>query len=404
MSPIGGDEPGLSELIGKVVKKGEFRVTDDISVYGKADAILITVQTPVDVFHKPSYDSLRSVCFDIGDNMNPGTLVSLESTVAPGTTKYFVKPILEARSGLYAGEDFNLVYSYERVMVGRLLHNLINYPRIVGGFTPNCTERGMDLYKLITSSELYPTDCLTAEVAKVTENTYRDVNIAFANEVALICESLGVDVYEVRRFVNSLPFDPSNPLTNPYRNMHFPGGGVGGHCLPKDPWLLKYGLDTYGKKKVEPRVIVSSRLLNDKMPEHMKNLIEDALKERGMELNYAKIGILGFAYIENSDDPRHTPSLSLYNMLKDSCMEVMVHDPHIHEFEGVKITGDIRRAVKGKHCLVLMTRHREYLGLKPEWIKKLMETPVVIDGRHAFDKESFKKEGFSFRGVGIPLG
>ena len=131
-------------------------------------------------------------------------------------------------------------------MVGRLLHNIRNYPRIVGGFTPACGERAAELYRQIVKAPVVVTDCLTAEVAKTVENAYRDVNIAFANEIALICESLGVDVFEVRKLVNNLPNDPSNPGANPVRNMHLPGAGVGGHCLPKDSWLLKYGVDTYG--------------------------------------------------------------------------------------------------------------------------------------------------------------
>ena len=194
-------------------------------------------------------------------------MIVIESTIAPGTTEHIAKPILEESSGKKAGEDFYLAFSYERVMVGKLLHNLKYLPRIVGGLDKKSTELGIELYKKITHADLYPTDAMTAEIAKVVENTYRDVNIAFANEVALICESLGVNVYEVRKLVNTLPNDPTNPATNPHRNMHIPGAGVGGHCLPKDPWLLKYGLDNFGKKKFEPFVIVQSRERNHTMPQ-----------------------------------------------------------------------------------------------------------------------------------------
>ncbi len=246
--PIEGDEPGLAELIAKVVEKGTFRATDDTSAYGLADAILIDVQTPVGEDHAPQYESLKQVTREIGRKMKRGTLVVVvESTVAPGTTQHVVKPILEEASGMQASTDFSLAYSYERVMVGRLLHNLTNMPRIVGGTTPECASRAADLYRMIVKAPVYETDCLTAETAKVVENAYRDVNIAFANEVALICESLGTDVHEVRRYVNSLPNDPSDPDKNPHRMMMAPGAGVGGHCLPKDPWLLKHRLDTHGR-------------------------------------------------------------------------------------------------------------------------------------------------------------
>ncbi len=402
--PIGGDEPDLAELIEKVVKKGSLRVTDDPSVYAKADAILIAVQTPIDANHVPKYESLRQVCQDIGGRMKKGTLVCVESTVAPGTTNYIVKPILEEHSRLAAGEDFNLVYSYERVMAGRLLYNLTNLARIIGGLTTRCTKRGIELYENIVKAQLLPADSLTAEVAKVVENAYRDVNVAFANEVALICESLGVNVHEVRRFVNSLPNDPSNPSANPYRNMHIPGPGVGGHCLPKDSWLLKYGLDAFGTFKFSPQVMMESRHLNDSMPKHMKELVKEALDERGVRLEDARIAILGLAYLENSDDPRNTPSLPLYRMLEDSCKEVIVHDPYIREYERVNVTADLEAALKNKDCLVLTTRHNQYLNLPIDWIKGLLAIPVIVDGRNVFKKESCEEAGFTFRGVGIPKG
>ncbi|MGD2201435.1 MAG: nucleotide sugar dehydrogenase [Candidatus Bathyarchaeota archaeon] len=401
-SPIEGDEPGLAELIERVVRKGSFRATDDTSVYGRADAILITVQTPVDEDHQPRYESLKQVSADIGRNMKEGALIVLESTVAPGTTNYVVKPILEEHSGLEAGTDFNLIFSFERVMLGRLLHNLQKLPRIVGGLTPGCTERGVELYSHIVEAQILPTDCLTAEVTKVTENTYRDVNIAFANEIALICESLGVDVYDVRRFVNTLPNIPSDPAKNPLRMMHIPGAGVGGHCLPKDPWLLKHGLDAHGAYKFEPKIIVESRRINDYMPRHMKVLMEEALGERGRGLRGSKIAILGFTFLENSDDTRNTPALPLYKLFKESGSEVVVHDPYVKDFEGVEITNDLEVALKGCDGIALVTRHREYIKLSPAPLKKEMRTPIIVDGRNAFNRDDFLKAGFSFRGVGVP--
>lgn len=401
-SPIGGEEPGLEELIGKVVREGKFRVTDDTSVYEKADAILIDVQTPVDENHVPRYESLRQVSADIGEKMKRGALIALESTVAPGTTQFVVKPILEEHSGMKAGVDFNLVYSYERVMVGRLLYNLQHMPRVVGGLTPECTRRGVDLYRKIVKAEVLPTDCLTAEVAKVTENTYRDVNVAFANEIALVCESLNINVHDVRRLVNSLPFDPSNPRKNPYRNMHIPGGGVGGHCLPKDPWLLKHGLDAYGSFEFTPNIIVESRRMNDYMPLHMKELLVEALDERGIELGNAKVCILGLAFLEDSDDTRNTPTVPLYNLLKNECHDVVIHDPHVKEFEGAPLVNDLEAAVKGKDCVLVATRHREYRQLSLDWLKDRMRTPIIVDGRNTFDRDSCVQAGFSFRGVGIP--
>ncbi len=402
LSPIEGDEPGLDELVEKVVKKGTFRATDDISVYKNADVILIAVQTPVDETHIPRYESLRKVSEDIGKRMKKGALIILESTVAPGTTQFVVKPILENLSGLKAGKDFNLVFSYERVMLGRLLHNLTKLDRIVGGLTPICTQKGIELYSHIVDADLHPTDCLTAEVAKVTENTYRDVNIAFANEVALICESLGVNVHEVRKYVNSLPNIPDNPEKNPLRMMHIPGAGVGGHCLPKDPWLLKYGLDTYGQFKFEPKVIIESRRINDFMPTHMANLIEEVLTEQNIEMKNAKVSIMGVSFLPNSDDTRNTPAYPLYNLLQKQCEEVTIHDPYVKSYKEMDITNDLEEALQNSDCMAIVTRHDEYKELSLYWIKKVMRRSSIVDGRNTFDKEECIKAGFIFKGIGIP--
>ncbi|RLG33371.1 nucleotide sugar dehydrogenase [Methanosarcinales archaeon] len=400
-NPIGGDEPGLSKLIEKVVKKGTFRVTDDFSECDDADAILIDVQTPTDEKGIPHYESLKEVSMQVGRHMKRNALVVIESTVAPGTTENVVKPILEKESGLEAGKDFALVFSYERVMVGRLLYNIVNYPRIIGGIDEESAKRGMELYKNIVKAELYTTDVLTAEVSKVAENTYRDVNIAFANEMALMCESIGVDVFKVRELVNTLPNDPSNPSANPIRNMHFPGAGVGGHCLPKDTWLLKYGVDTYGRFKVEPQLIVKSRELNAWMPTHVSDLVEEGLNDAGRQLQDAKIAILGVAFLENSDDTRNTPARTLYEVLVKRGAKPVLHDPYVRDFE-IPFTNEINEAIKGADAVVIATRHKEYLNLDLGLVKDKMRTPVLVDGRDAYRKEECEELGFIYKGVGKP--
>ena len=400
-NPIGGDEPGLSELIERVAKKKTFRVTEDFSECADADTILIDVQTPTDEKGIPHYESLKEVSKEVGKQMKKGVMVVIESTVAPGTTEHMVKPILEQESSLVAGKNFSLVFSYERVMVGRLIKNIVHLPRIVGGIDEESTHRGVELYKHIVKEKIYPANTLTAEVAKVVENTYRDVNIAFANEVALMCESLGVDVFKVRELVNTLPNDPSNPSTNPVRNMHFPGAGVGGHCLPKDPWLFKYGVDTYGKFKVEPHVIVASRKLNMHMPMHMIDLLEEGLNEAGIKLKDAKVTILGVAFLENSDDTRNTPSKALYEELKKKHAKPMLHDPYVREFEK-PFTKDLNEAVKDSDAIMLITKHKEYFNLDLNQIKNKMHTLVFIDGRNVYNKEKCEKLGFIYKGVGKP--
>jgi UDP-N-acetyl-D-mannosaminuronic acid dehydrogenase len=398
-NPIWGDEPGLSELIACVVKKGTFRVVEDVSACKDADVILIDVQTPVDADKVPDYESLEEVSTNVGKYMRRGTLVVVESTVAPGTTDNVVRPLLEKSSGMKAGKDFSLAFCYERVMVGRLIKNIVDLPRVVGGIDKESTDRAMELYGHIVKAKLCPTDALTAEMAKVVENTYRDVNVAFANEVGLICESLGVDAYKVRELVNTLPNDPANPASNPIRNMHYPGVGVGGHCLPKDPWLLKYGLDKYGRFKFSPRVIVSSRERNDSMPKHTVDLVEDALAVHGKKLKGAKVAILGVAFVENSDDTRNTPSAILYVELEKRGAKPVLHDPIVRSFD-LPFTNDLDKALTDGDAVILATKHKEYLKMDLGRLRRKLATPVLIDGRNAFTEEAAIKAGLTYRGVG----
>ena len=400
-NPIGGDEPGLSELIERVVKKGSFRVTDDFSECEDAEVILIDVQTPTDEKGIPHYESLKEVSKQLGKKIRRGVIIIIESTVAPGTTENIVKPILEKESNLKAGKDFSLAFSYERVMVGRLIKNIVHLPRIVGGIDEESTHRAVDLYKKIVQEKIYPTNVLTAEVSKVVENTYRDVNIAFANEIALLCESLGVDVFKVRELVNTLPNDPTNPSSNPIRNMHFPGAGVGGHCLPKDPWLLKYGVDTYGKFNVNPQVIIKSRELNLWMPEHMADLLEEGLRDAGRKISDAKIAILGVAFLENSDDTRNTPSKPLYEILQKKHAKPILHDPYVREFE-IPFTKDLNEVIDGADAILLVTKHKDYFNMDFSSVKKKMRTPVFIDGRNVYQREDCEKLGFIYKGIGKP--
>jgi UDP-N-acetyl-D-mannosaminuronic acid dehydrogenase len=299
-------------------------------------------------------------------------------------------------------EGFGLSFSYERVMVGRLIHNIREYPKIVGAIDDESRNIAIEMYQSIVKGGVHGTDCMTAEVSKTVENAYRDVQIAFANEVALLCESLGIDVYDVRKFVNGLPNDNSVPHANPVRNMHFPGSGVGGHCLPKDTWLLLHGWNEYGKGNVdyEPSILAGSRYLNEFMPKHTIELLDEALTERNKNLNGSRICVLGYAFLENSDDPRNTPTLPLVRELKARGAEVVVHDPYLTEEDGIKIEKDLESSMDGTDAVIIMTKHREYTTLAPEEMKRLMNGTVIIDGRNTLDGDKFIEMGFTFRGIG----
>jgi len=391
-SPFEGVEPGLDELISRVVSKGTFKATDDVEVLKDADAILIDVQTPTDAQNMPQYVSLREVCTNIGKRIKRGALVVVESTVAPGTTQNVVQKIIEKESGLKGGVEFDLAFSYERVMPGKLIEYIVNMPRVVGGITPRGIQRTVELYSKIVKDKIHTTDTLSAELAKTIENAYRDVNIAFANEVSMICESMGVNVYDIIKVINA----------RHDRHMHIPGAGVGGHCLPKDPWLLRYGLYEYGTWKIEPEFISLARRINNYMPVHMSNLVENALMARGVQIHEAIVTVLGVAYLEDSDDTRNTPAATLVASLQTKGVSVRLHDPYVQqwEFGPLEVEKDIYKAAKGADCLALVTKHSQYFKLDLDKIKKVMRTPTIVDGRNVFDTQSVIAKGFEYRAIG----
>jgi UDP-N-acetyl-D-mannosaminuronic acid dehydrogenase len=402
--PIGGNEPDLPEMLKRVVSEGRLKVTDNYEVIAETDVVLIDVQTPTDEDHEPRYESLIEVCNKLGPYLKPGKVVIIESTVAPGTTEYMVKPILEKQSGLNAGlpNGFGLCFSCERVMVGRLIHNIRLYPKIVGGIDEESAAIARSIYEPVVKAGVYSTNIMTAEVSKTVENAYRDVQIAFANEVALLCESLGIDVYKVREFVNNLPNDPSVPHANPVRNMHFPGAGVGGHCLPKDSWLLMHGYKKYGQTKNQYPVslLTGARYLNDWMPIHMVDLLETALKEAGKELRNSTVCVLGYAFLENSDDPRNTPTIPLLKELEKRGAKYRIHDPYISTDEGYIIEQDLETALAGCDAMIIMTKHNEYKSITPDMLKSYSKVKVIIDGRDTLDPEKYIASGYIFKSVG----
>jgi UDP-N-acetyl-D-mannosaminuronic acid dehydrogenase len=397
-NPFEGEEPGLDELIERVVKKGKFKVTDGYDAIKDADYILIDVQTPVDEKRIPRYESLKDVSKLSAPKMKKGVTIIIESTVAPGTTDNIVQPILEDGSGMKRGEDFYLVFSFERVMPGKLLEYITDFPRVIGGGCEKANENAKFLYGRVVKEALQVTDTLTAELTKCIENTYRDVNIAFANEMALVAEDFNRNIFEIIKLIN-------------YRHdrmMHFPGSGVGGHCLTKDPWLLMYGLQTYTSKKFFDRIklLPYGRELNDFMPEHMIELMEDALKEAKKHDNL-KISLMGVAYKADCDDTRNTPTERIVSFLKNRYhshnIEYIAHDPWVRErdYKETELTADFETAVKDSDVLIFATNHKQYYSIDLDDLKKKMkERPIIIDGRNIFINKTINNKGFIYRKIG----
>lgn len=380
-NPIEGQEPGLDELLSRVVQSRRLVATADYRELARADVVLICVETPVDETHRPRYDALRSACRSLGAVMQKGTLVIVESTIAPGTMAGIVRPLLEEGSGLKANIDFAYGACPERVMPGKLLSNLRAMSRVCGGATRETAETMVALYRSIVQADLDLADPLTAELVKTAENAYRDVQIAFANEVALICEAVGADVWRVRELVNK----------SPQRQMHMPGAGVGGHCIPKDPWLLASAVEG----RVPLSLIPAGRAVNDRMPIHMADLTMQALAAQGRSLSAARVAVLGYSYLEESDDTRNTPSQALVDHLREQGVAVVIHDPYVAGY-----TGDLLDAVRGCDAVVLMVAHSAYVKLDLIALKNALRTPILIDGRKVFEPTVVQAAGLVYRGLG----
>lgn len=402
-SPLKGNEPGLEELIKKVVVAGKFKCISDFSMISGLDAVTLAIQTPFanpkDL--EPDFSALNDGIRNVGRYLRPGMLVVLESTITPGTTDGMARQILEEESGLVAGEDFALAHAPERVMVGRLLKNIQEHDRIVGGIDDASTKRAIELYApVLTKGKIIKMTATAAEVTKTAENTFRDLQIAAVNQLALYCEAMGINVYDVRAGIDSLK---GEGIT---RAVLWPGAGVGGHCLTKDTYHLERGVKIKGGNLDYPEgadsIYVLARKVNDFMPTHMYHLTVSALERIGKKPEGSKIAILGWAFINDSDDARNPPSELYRDLLLEAGAKVAVHDPHVLNYPGVEIEKDLNEVVKGADAVSILTGHSDYFKLDPAWMKGLtgQKNPIIVDGRNVVDPDRFIDMGFVYKGIG----
>lgn len=386
------NELGLDERIKEVVNQNRFYCTNDtVEAVSNSDIVLIIVPTPITKDKEPDLSYVVSAAEDISKSLKKGQLIVLESTVYPGVTDDIVKPILES-SGLKAGIDFGLAYCPERYNPGDTKHTIDNVNRVVGGITKEWAEVTKDVYSYVIKARIDTvSDIKTAEAAKVIENIQRDLNIALMNELALIFERMGIDVIEVIKAAS----------TKWNFNVYYPGAGVGGHCLPVDPYYLVSKAREFG---YHSKVITAGREINDHMPYHIFELLRDALNEMEKSVKNSKISVLGFSYKENVGDVRETPVEHFLNELVKRGAIVTVVDPYVDENYiksfGVNYAKDVYSSLEGADALVVMTSHNIFKDLELEKIKQLMNNPLIIDGRRIFDKESLIKKGFVYKGVG----
>jgi UDP-N-acetyl-D-mannosaminuronic acid dehydrogenase len=384
--PFEGAEAALDDLLRDLAGKRAFTTTSAADDLADATAVFIAVETPVDPSdNKPRYRALKAALEGIAPHLSRGVLVVVESTIAPGTMGGLVQPAIDGARGWTVGVDYNLVHCPERVMPSRLLQNISTTDRVVGGATPECALRATAIYEHVTSGALHPTTALAAEISKTAENAYRDVQIAFANELALICEELGADVYEVRELVNS----------SPGRNVHLPGAGVGGHCIPKDPWLLCAPIEGF-----QPTLMPSARAINDAMPLHLVKLIQQALDAEGKALSGSIVAVWGAAYLENTDDLRNTPALPCLRALAEAGAQVRLVDPHVDRLEEFEAGSDPIAAATGADAVALVTAHREFAEIDLGTLAGALRTKVLVDGRKVFEPALARDAGLRFLAIG----
>jgi UDP-N-acetyl-D-glucosamine dehydrogenase len=353
----------------QVIETGRFRATTDVTTLRDADVVILCVPTPYTKAKQPDLTYVVRAGQDLQRQLHPGMLVILESTTYPGTTQELLLPLLE-QSGLRCGQHFELAYSPERVDPGNRQFGLKNTPKIVGGVSDTATELAALLYAHVADRVVPVSGPRVAEMAKLLENTFRHVNIALANEMAILCGKLGIDIWEV--------IDAA--ATKPFGFMPFyPGPGVGGHCIPIDPYYFAWKVQ---EEEEHARFIELAGQINDRMPDVVVERVSDALNERGKSVRGSKVLLLGVSYKKDVGDVRESPSLKVIERLQRKGAEVSYHDPYVptlkHGGEHLASTSLADETIGGADCVVILTDHR-CLPLE----KIVDQAQTIVDTRNA---------------------
>ncbi len=389
-------EPGLGEIFEKALNSGNLTLSTKPA---EADAFIIAVPTPF--FgkqtgeykgHKYKLADMRAVTSaaeSIVPRLRKGNLVVLESTSPPRTTAELVAPIL-ARSGLEPGRDFHLAYSPERVLPGKILRELVENARVIGGITPESAKAGAELYSIFVKGEIVQTDATTAEMVKLMENTYRDINIAVANEFARLADHFGVDVWEAISLANR---HPRVKILNP-------GPGVGGHCISVDPWFF-----VEAAPELSP-LIYAARRVNDAQPEYVLEVVKRALCGPDFSedaLEGRKIAALGLAYKPDVDDLRESPAIEVVHRLQDAGATVKAWEPFKPDarLPGVDMASGLDEAVKEAELVILLVAHGQFIKLKPADMAAKSRARLIVDTVNGWDAAAWQRAGFRLTRLGV---
>lgn len=386
-------EPGLGEILEKAIASGNLSVS---ACPEPADAFLIAVPTPFyenqtgqfdgQAYKKADMRAVTSATEAIVPHLRKGNLVVLESTSPPRTTVELVVPILE-RSGLKAGSDFYAAYSPERVLPGQILRELVENARVIGGLTPESAQAGAELYALFVRGQIHQTDSTTAEMVKLMENTYRDVNIAIANEFSRLAERFGVDAWEAIRLAS---LHPRVKILNP-------GPGVGGHCISVDPWFFVETAPDLAQ------LIWKARQVNDSQPHFV---VEKARRLLGGNLAGKRIAALGLAYKADVDDLRESPAVEVVHLLQKEGALVAAFEPYKPEngLPGIHSVPSLEAALEHAEAILLLVGHTQFRALKPEQLASLTPARVILDTVNALAGRDWESVGFRFWRLGVGEG
>lgn len=367
------EENGLQERLDKAIDSGTLTVS---MTPVKADVFIIAVPSPIKSDKTANLEYVRIATASTVPFLEKGNLVILESTVPPRTVEDVMMPEL-IKSNLEIGTELFVSHSPERVIPGKVFTELVSNDRIIGGINPESSRQTTELYTSFVQGNMHETDATTAELVKVMENTYRDVNIAFANELAKIAQNIGVNVWEAIKLANF----------HPRVNIHWPGPGVGGHCIAVDPWFL-VELDPQ-----QAKMIHLARQTNDGMPSYTAQLTTDILHAKGIK--DPKIAVLGLAFKGNIDDMRESPSVEVVEQLRERKLAFTAFDPHIKNNNLPEQTQSQEEALQNASAILILTDHQAFKDINPEDIKSKMQNHIIIDTKNCIDRTKWEAAGFN---------
>lgn len=372
------------KYLDKMIPKAKINIIRDEAKIKGCDIFIIAVPTPVDEKYYPDLSYVISASETVAKNIKPGALVIVESTINPGVCDEIVKPIFE-KAGFIVGKDVFIVHCPERINPGDPKWNVTNIPRVVGSFDEKGLEMALEFYKSIISAEIMPVKSIfEAEATKIMENSFRDINIAFVNELAKSFDLMGIDVVNVIR----------GAATKPFAFMaHWPSCGVGGHCIPVDPYYL---IEKAKELNFDHKFLRVARAINNSMPLYTVELLQDALNRIGKAFKGSNVGILGVSYKANVGDLRESPALKIIELLEEREVLLHIFDPHVPEKSTAK---SIEEILEKSEVLVVSTNHKEFIEIPPEKFKE-RGIKVIIDGMNCLDKEKILKLGIIYKGIG----